>query len=447
MSVTKKLVKFILDTNFDDLPKKVIEHTKLCILDWIGVTLAGSLEPPSKIIASIVEEMAGREEATVVGMGLKTSCVNAALANGVTGHSTELDDIHEEAVIHPAVPVVPAALAVAEREDSSGGDLITAVTLGYEVAIRIGMAINPSHYEFWHPTGTCGTFGAAAAAGKLLNLDEKGMAHAFGIAGTMAAGLIEVFGTMSKPLNAGRSAMDGVMAALLAQRGFTSSTKILEAEKGYLRATARAFNNEKLTEKLGKNFEVTNNIFKRHASCGHTHGAIDAVLEMVEKYGVRADDVSGILVGTYPIAVRIAGDKYDPRTPDEAKFSLPYCVAAALVHGKVGLEEFSTDKMGDPKISGLLKRVKVFVDPEFVDARLGPTRVKIITKSGDEYQNRVLTPKGYPKNPLTKAELEAKFRALSSLVLSEERIKDILETANVLEHMDNVTDLVTLLCG
>ena len=447
MSVTKKLVNFIVETTYDDLPTEVIEHAKVCILDWIGAAVAGSLEPPSKIIASMIEEMGGREEATVIGMGFKTSCVNAALANGVLGHSVELDDIHEEAIIHPAAPVVPAALAVAERENRSGRDLIMAVVLGYEAAIRIGIAINPSHYQFWHPTGTCGTFGAAAAAGKLLNLDEKRMAYAFGIAGTEAAGLIEVFGTMSKPLNAGKAALDGVTAALLAQKGFTSSTAMLEAERGYLRATAGEIDMEKVTEKLGTDFEVMNNIFKRHASCGHTHGTLDAVLEIVEAHGVKADDVSEILVGTYPIALSTVGEKYEPHTAAEAKFSLPYCVAAALIYGKVGLEEFSTEKIADPKILGLSKMVKVSVDPEYIDARLGPANVKIRTRSGKEYKSRVETPKGYPKNPLTKKELETKFGDLSSLVFSDERIENILETVNILEHIDGVRDLGALLCG
>jgi 2-methylcitrate dehydratase PrpD len=446
LSVTKKLANFVVETTFDDLPEEVTEHAKICILDWIGVALAGSLEPPSRIITSIIKEMAGREEAAVIGIGFKTSCIDAALANGVIGHSIELDDIHEEAIIHPAVTVVPAALAVAEREDMGGKDLITAVTLGYEVAIRIGRAVNPSHYRFWHPTGTCGTFGAAAAAGKLLNLDKKGMAHAFGIAGTGAAGLIEVFGTMSKPFNAGRAAMGGVMGALLAQKGFTSSTDILEAEKGYLRAVAGEFDIEKVTEKLGKDFELMNNIFKRHASCGHTHGAIDAVLKIVEKYGVEAEDIGEILVGTYPIALSTTSEKYEPRIGDEAKFSLPYCVAAALIYGKVGPEEFSTKKMTHPKILDLSKKVKVFVDQEYVDARLGPAKVKIHTKSGDEYLSRVDAPKGYPKNPLTKRELEAKFKDLSSLVLSEERINDVLKAVNNLEHIDRVKDLCALLC-
>jgi len=252
---------------------------------------------------------------------------------------------------------------------------------------------------------------------------------------------------MSKPLNAGRAAMGGVMAAQLAQKGFTSSTRILEAERGYLRATSEVFDIQRVTENLGSDFEVTNNIFKRHASCGHTHGAIDAVLEMVEKHGIKADDVGKILVGTYPIAVSTAGERYEPSTADDAKFSLPYCVAAALIYGKVGLEEFSSERLVHPTILDLSKRVKAIVEPEFVNALLGPAKVKISTKSGDEYQSRVEKPKGYPENPLTKKELETKFNALSSLVLTDERIKDVLKTVNNLENIDRVRDLAGLLCG
>ena len=447
MSVTRKLADFVVETAFDDLPDGVTEHAKMCILDWMGVALAGSLEPPSRIMASIIEEMAGREEASVVAMGFRTSCPNAALANGVMGHSVELDDIHEEAILHPAVPVIPAALSMAEREDASGKDLITAVTLGYEVEIRIGRAAAPSHYDFWHPTSTCGTFGAAAAAGKLLGLDEESMAHAFGIAGTGAAGMVEVFGTMSKPFNAGRAAKGGVMAALLAGRGFTSSTRILEAERGYLRATAGAVDLEGITRELGSDFEATKNIFKRHSSCGHTHGAIDAVLEIAERNDIKPDDISKIMVGTYPIAKSIVGDRYEPSTVDDAKFSLPYCVAAALIYGKVTLEEFSEEKLSNPFLLDLSKKVETYVDPEFVNARLGPAQVRISTRNGEEHRTRVVKPKGYPENPLTETELETKFRALSSLVLNHGRIEDLLKTVNDLEHADRVKDVATLICG
>lgn len=444
MSITKDLASFVADTNFNDFPEEVREHAKLCILDWLGAALAGSLEPPAKIIASIIRETSGRKESTVIGTRIRTSCVNAALANGTFGHIVELDDIHEETIIHSAAPVVPAALAVAERKNVSGRDLITSVVLGYEAENRIGMAIMPSHYHFWHPTGTCGTFGAAVAAGKVLRLDAERMVHALGIAGTQAAGLIEVFGTMCKPLNPGKAAMNGVLAALLAQKGFTSSSMILEAEKGYCRAAAEEYDPNRITENLGREFALTNNVFKIHASCGHTHGAIDAVLLLAEKHGVKPDAVDEIVVGTYPIANEVVGETYEPKTVSEAKFSLPYCLAIALIRGKVGLAEFSVESLTDPKIQKISERVKVMVDPEYVNARLGCAKVTLRTADGEELTCRVDVPKGYPKNPLTRTELEEKFRGLASLVMQRERVTEIIQILNNLEELDEVGRLTAL---
>jgi 2-methylcitrate dehydratase PrpD len=445
MNLTDDLADFITKTTFKDLPKNVIEHAKLCILDWLGAALAGCQEPPAKIVKTVIEKMGGNPESSIIGSSLKSSCMNAALANGIIGHIVEMDDIHEEAIIHPAAPVLPAALAVAERNCANGKDLITAVILGYEIEIRIGKAINPSHYQFWHTTGTCGTFGATAAAGKLLGLDKNSMIHAFGIAGTTAAGLIEVFGTMSKSLNAGRAAMDGVLAAMLAKEGFTSSTKILEAERGYIRATAKEFNAKRITENLGNSFEILNNIFKCHASCGHTHGAIDAVLKIAEEYNVKAEDVSEVLVGTYPIAANTVGKNYEPTTSSEAKFSLPYCVAVALIYGKVWLEEFSNEKLNDPRIKALSRKVKVFVKPEFLNVHMGCAEVKIRTKSGKEYSYCISAPKGYPENPFTKQELEIKFKTLASSVLREDQVMEILKIVNALENVDDIRKLTALL--
>lgn len=445
MGVTKDLAEFVVNTSYDNLPGEVVEHAKLCILDWLGAALAGSLEPPAKIVASILEEIDGGGECTVVGTHIKASCTDAAFANGILGHAVELDDIHEEAIIHPAAPVLPAALAAAEHTKSSGRDLITSVVLGYDVEIRIGMAIGPSHYRFWHPTGTCGTFGAAAAAGKLLGLDVEGMVNAFGLAGTQAAGLIEVFGSMGKPLNPGRAAESGLWAALLAERGFTSSNSILEAERGYCRATAERFDPNRITEKLGGRFEILNNIFKIHASCGHTHGAIDAVLSLSRGYGIRPRAVDRIVVGTYPIAVDVVGGRYEPRTASEAKFSLPYCLASALIYGKVGLEEFSEERLIDPEIRELSRKVVVDVDPEYINARLGRAKVTIHTIDGKEFACRVDVPRGYPGNPVARGELEGKFVELASLALPGERVRRIIGIVNGLEGLDRITPLTDLL--
>jgi 2-methylcitrate dehydratase PrpD len=444
-AVTKDLADFVVSTDFNSIPQDVKQDAKLCVLDWLGAALAGSLESPAKIITSIIREMGGSEESTMVGTPMRTSCVNAALANGICGHTVELDDIHEESIIHPAAPVVPAALAVAERSNVSGRDLITSVILGYELEIRIGAAMNPSHYRFWHTTGTCGTFGAAAAAGKILGLDSRRMVNALGIAGTQAAGLVEVFGTMSKSLNAGRAAMDGVLAALLAERGFTSSTAILEAGKGYCQAAAEEYDVNRITENLGTEFKLKNRVFKIHASCGHTHGAIDGILLLARKHGMKPDAVDEILVSTYPIAVDTVGKNYEPKTMSEAKFSLPYCLATALIYGKVGLAEFSEERLTDPKTLTLSRKVRLMVDQEYLNARLGPAKVTLRTTDGEEFSCRVDVPKGYPLNPISKEELEQKFRSLASLALPGRQVFEIVRTVNGLENLNELEPLADLL--
>lgn len=442
--MTRRLAEFVTRTSFRDIPRDVVEHAKLCILDWLGAALAGSRSPAARVVISFLEKFGGGGGATVIGTPIRAHPILAALANGVMGHAVEMDDIHREAIIHPAAPVLPAALAVAENEGVYGEDLITAVVLGYEIEIRLGMAVNPSHYEYWHTTGTCGTFGAATAAGKLLKLSEESMVHAFGIAGTSAAGLIEVFGSMSKPFNAGRAAMDGVLAAVLAREGLTSSTTILESQRGYLRAVSRGYSTDKLLRGLGERFEIKNNIFKVHASCGHTHGAIDAVLEIVRRYGVKPSDVSEILVGTYPIAVEVVGRNYEPKTPEEAKFSLPYCVAVALLYGRAGLGEFSYNRLADSEVRELMKRVRIYTESKYSSCVLGCAEVKIVTKEGHTYKHSVDIPKGYPENPLTKQELLEKFEELASIAISKERIREIVEVVDDLENRD-VKELTTLL--
>ena len=435
MNRTDQLAEFLVRTEFEDIPVNVREHAKLCTLDWLGASLAGSVESPSKIVRSVIRELDGRKESTIIGAHSRTTCLNAALANGISGHTVELDDLNELAILHPAAAVVPAALAVAEHCGSEGSDMITAIVLGYEVEVRLGMALNPSHYDYWHPTGTCGTFGATVAAGKLLGLSKRQMIQALGIAGTQAAGLIISFGTMSKPLNPGRAAQSGILAALLALRGFTSTTQVLDSRIGYCYAASREPKLVKLTEQLGTRYAVSKTCFKWHASCGHTHGAIDALQTIVSKCDVKPDMVERILVETYPIAVNVVGNKPEPVISSDAKFSLHYCLAAALVFGKVGLEEFSKQRMRDRRVRAIAKRVVVRVSKEFPNAVLGSARVTVSESHGRSTSVKVDVPKGYPNNPLTVGELKEKFRELARIAISSSQAEEIVTKV---EHLDKI---------
>lgn len=255
MGTTRRLAEFVRETEFDDIPAEVIAKGKECFLDWQGVTLAGTTDPITEIITAYVKEAGGREEASVIGSNIRTNQANAALANGVLGHALDFDDYHDETVIHASAVCVPAILAVAEARGMSGRDVLTAMILGIDVSIRVGLGLGDYHYQRgWHTTATAGIFGASAGVAKLLKLDVDQIINAFGMSGTFASGLRQVFGTMSKPLHAGKVSMEGVMIGLLAQKGFSSSPKIVEGELGLLEVFTDAPHEELILKDLGSEY-------------------------------------------------------------------------------------------------------------------------------------------------------------------------------------------------
>src|SRR5438105_1065576 len=279
-SVSRELAHVLASTSFSDLPAPVITEAQRAILDWLGNAMAGALEGPARMTQRVVARLGTSDEAIVFAAG-RSSAAGAALANGVASHILELDDVHKGSTMHAGAAVIPAALAVAEREHASGQAFMLAVALGYEAALRVGEAVNPSHYRFWHPTGTAATFGAAVAAASLLHLTAEQMLDALGSAGTQAAGLWEfnADGAMSKHLHPGKAAMNGVLAADLAQLGFTGATQILEGERGFFRATAETFDETRITDGLGTRWKISENCYKLYSCCGHTHSAIDVALD------------------------------------------------------------------------------------------------------------------------------------------------------------------------
>jgi 2-methylcitrate dehydratase PrpD len=335
-----------------------------------------------------------------------------------------LDDVHKGSTLHPAAPVIPAALAVAERERADGRSFLLAVTLGYETALRVGEAVNPSHYRFWHPTGTAATFGAAAAAGSLLGLDPDRMVDALGSAGTQASGLWEfnADGTMSKHLHPGKAAMNGVLAADLAREGFTGAGRILEGERGFFRATSAGADPSRITDGLGQRWKVSENCYKLHSCCGHTHSAIDVALEL--KGGLAASRaelaarISEIEIDTYGPGYEIVKES-SPRSAYQGKFSLAYCVAAALLEGRVGLDQFTPDRFGGdgirvPDLAALAGRTRIAVRDDLT-ARYPaawPTRVRIRLTDGTLLQGSADFPRGNPENPVSTSALEEKCAAL-----------------------------------
>jgi 2-methylcitrate dehydratase PrpD len=444
LSVTRQLADLLASTSYVDLPKTTIEATRRAILDWLGSVLAGSMEHPARIAQKIAAQFGTSDEATVFGAD-RASAAAAALANGVASHILELDDVHKGSTLHAAAPIIPAALAIAEREHPPGRSFIAAVALGYEAAFRIGEAVNPSHYRFWHPTGTAATFGAAAAAGSLLRLTTDQMVHALGTAGTQASGLWEfnADGAMSKHLHPGKAAFNGVLSADLARAGFTGASRILEGERGFFRATSATHDASRITDGLGERWKIEENCYKLHSCCGHTHTAIDVALQLRAQQKWQRQDalenIAEVHIETYGPGYEIVKEP-SPRSSYQAKFSIAYCVAAALLEGRVGLEQFSENRFqgGETKqnsVSALLRRVRVSVDQDLTQKypAAWPARVTITLPDGRKVTGASDFPRGNPENPVSTLELEEKFRSLieprfgSGTVIAALRALDHLE--------------------
>jgi len=422
-AVTRQLADFLAGATYDDLTPAVREDTRRATLDWLGSALAGALEPQARMAQRVASGLGASAESTMFAAG-RASAPAAALANGVASHILELDDVHKGSTLHAAAPVISAALAVAERERATGREFAVAVALGYEAALRIGEAVNPSHYRFWHPTGTAATFGAAAAAGSLIKLTPSQLVDALGTAGTQAAGLWEfnADGAMSKHLHPGKAAFNGIIAADLAREGFTGASRILEGERGFFRATAAGHDASRITDGLGTAWKVSENCYKLHACCGHTHSAIDVALDIRARRDwdspSAVDAIDQIEIQTYGPGYEIVKDP-TPGTPYRAKFSIAYCVATALLEGVVGLEQFTADRFDgegvvSPSIAALLSRTRVTVHPDLTDRYPAewPTRVLVSLRTGDVERGASGYPRGNPENPVSTSHLEEKFLAL-----------------------------------
>ncbi len=446
--VTTEVAEFALRLKWGDVPAGALRTAKEHILDTFGVTLAGSGETCAQIVRETL--VIGEGRASVIGTAQRRPPYLAALANGVASHALDYDDTQlstsPEAVYglltHPSTPVLSAATAVAEDVNASGQDVLGAYCAGVEVACRVADAINPRHYQAgFHSTGTVGTLGAAVAAGRLLGLDRDHLTTALGIAASMAAGLRENFGTMTKPLHAGRAASNGVAAAYLARNGYTASQHILEAQRGFFNAAGGGFDQSKIVGRMGKPFflESPGVSIKPYPSGSLSHPGQDLILELVQTHDIKPDDVERVEVGTNSNVLN-ALIYPRPTTDLEGKFSMEYCMAAGIVYRKAGLKEFTDQAVNDPRIRDVLPRIIVRVDPEL--EKMGyqhvRTRVKVMTRDGREFSGEAEWAKGYPHNPLPPAELEGKFLECAQTVLSEQQAHAALAAIASLERAPSV---------
>ena len=442
-SIVQRYADFAVSLRETPPSAEVRAHAVRVVLDWFAAALPGAGMEPATLAARALSDQVGAGAATLLGSGTPATGQAAALINGTASHIVEFDDIYRDGLYHPGTPTISAALAAAEMAGADGPALLLGVIAGYEVSNRIAVAINPRHYDYWHTTGTVGCFGAAAASSVILGLNADQTAHALASAATMAAGLQQAFRAeaMSKPLHSGRAAEAGLLSARLAAEGVTGALDVLEGERGFGAAMSGQVDWQAATSDLGRDWTIGRTTVKNHAACGHVHAAVDAALALKAQHGLKIEDITRIEAASYQKSVEICGNA-TPRTAFEAKFSLPYCVAAGLVLGSVRRTAFDPGPLADPAIRALTAKVVHTVDRDceaaFPKAR--SARVAIETQDG-RFEIFAPTRKGDPDNPLTDAELDAKFLELTEPVLGS-AAPTLLARLRALESGGPITDLM-----
>ena len=451
----QNLANFVSSLSYQSLPAEVVEKAKLCVLDFISVAVAGCETEWCMKVLHLMREIGGKPESTVLSYGDRIPSPNAALINGTMGHSWDFDDTHYSQ-LHPGTVIVPTALAIAEREGATGRDFLTAVTAGYEVMTRVTLAVNSppkrGHtLRGFHPTATCGTFAAAATAGKILNLNSDRLVNALGIAGSFAAGLLEFLadGAMTKRLHPGKAAHDGILSALLAEKGFTGPRSVFEGRDGFLRAYSDDPKPEELIKDLGKRFEILSVEFKSYSSCRSTHASLDALLNIIKSHHLSPEEIEEISVEVSTLDWYIAGQplelKRNPSTPLEAQMSIPFCIALLILEGKVVPSQFTPSNIRNEKLLALAKKVNVVAKQEFdLEQTKGamPAVVTVKTKNRGKLSARVDYPKGSPKQPMSKKDVEEKFVQLASNIISPDSVMKVVDELEKLESITVLTDLL-----
>jgi 2-methylcitrate dehydratase PrpD len=425
-------------------PDSARQRAAAAVCDTIGVALAGAVEPAARIVRDVMD---GQGPCRVLGTSRRTSAAEAALANGVAVHALDFDDMCFVSMAHPSCALVPAALAAAEWADASGRTLLEGYIAGFELECRLGAVMNPRHYHSrgWHCTSSIGTVGATAAASHVMGLTHDQTAHAVGIAASLACGLKENIGTMTKPLHAGMAARNGVTAALLARSGFTASEEALTGPQGYLAAMDSELGGEGLARAvadLGNRWEIdeTGITVKLYPSCAATHPPLDALLDLVRAHGVAANDIASIAVDVDTMTPRLLiHDR--PVTGLEAKFSMPFCAAAAVIFGHPAVDTFDESHIADAGVQALMPRVSMRVNMTFDSAApLSQATVSIQLKDGTTLMQHADGARGYPGR-LSETDLAAKFLSCAKRSLPKTNAEAALAAVQALAHADHVRAL------
>jgi len=433
--LTRALAQFIISSGFDDLPAPVRHEGSRTLLNWVGCAIGGARhETMAKAMAALLPFF-GPPQATLFGRPERVDVLHAALLNGISSHVLDFDDTHIETAIHPAAPVAPAILALAEHRPVNGRDLMAALVIGIETELRIGLAVTPAHYRAgWHITGTAGAFGSAAAAGKLLGLSERQMCWALGLAAAQPVGLQEMFGSMTKSFHPGRAAQNGLTAALLAHKGYTASEHALEAKRGWLNVLSAAHDPAAITD---PGWEILNNSYKPFACGLVVHPVIDGCIQLRDRDGLTADMIERIELAVHPRVMDVTAIK-DPRTGLEGKFSVYHAAAVALAEGAAGEQQFSDESVRAPTIAQLRRRVAVTIDPALGKAQ---ARVTILLKNGGRPSVLVEHAAGSVQNPMSDRMLEDKFRGLADGILAPDKASRLIGLCWDAHKLDDAADI------
>jgi 2-methylcitrate dehydratase PrpD len=447
----------------EDIDARTIENAKIFMLDCIGAMLSGrQIESADSINASVFDIDGGANgDCTIIGRQERTNAMLAALINGVAGHSQDYDDDHREGTQHSSVAVLPAVLALAEKHGKGGKDALLSYIIGSDVTIRAGEAfLGTTYYSGWHPTGTCGVFGATSAACKLLGLDVRQTTFAFGIAGSEAAGLGEFneAGAWTKRFHAGQSAMDGVLAAYMGQNYFFGPPTVFEGRHGFFNAFSYKGSEEdpkpkgiydvsKMTETFGKVWEMADNSIKLHSCCRFSNNYCDCAID-IHNQGIDVNDIESIHADCNKFAVYNLcypeDVKRHPQNVVNAQFSVPYEISVGLIKGRVLPESFTPEAIKDPLVYDLSEKITWSIDEEFEAAypKRYPARVTVKTKDGKAWVGEVAYPKGDPEYPATKEEVVEKFRANAANTVGSVKANRIIELVDRVEVLDDIRELM-----
>lgn len=456
MDATFLFAKNFANLRYKDLPEEVVEATKKQILDLLGVTLGGFSKPGPKELRELVREWGGKEQSSIIGCNQKVPAPNAAHVNATMAHALDYDDVHETAIMHSGVTVIPTALAIAEMNGNvEGKELITAISLGVDMMCRLALATTPGTRPIntgWHLTTLFGFLGAAATAGRMLRLGEETLINALGIAYHQCSGNGQcvIDGALTKRMGPGFSVRGGIVAALLAERGVTGAKNCLEGKMGLYNLYHRGnYDSKRLTVDLGKRFEGVNVAIKPYPCCRGIHPAIDAALALVEERKIGAKEIDQIILSVSEAHYRLLCEpeeaKLSPRNSVDAQFSIPWGVATALVYKRVSLEDFTDEAIKNREILDITRKMIIRVDSQLNRPdQIEPTRVEIKTKGGGHYSKEVSHPLGSLERPMSFDDCAKKFEDCANQV-GMKQIDQVIELINRLEYLNDIRRIIQLL--